>query len=103
MVLTSRIFTRSPTVNVQSIAVFSAPVSPIDEPPDHVRGVGPGVDLRHEVFPLQPVTGVVRVVIVMVVASVAGVSAVSLGTSFMPHLGQVPGSPLVTSGCIGQT
>ena len=31
----------------------------------------------------------------------SGAGGVSKGTSFMPHLGQVPGSVAVTSGCIG--
>ena len=37
------------------------------------------------------------------VAEGLGFGGVVLGTSFIPHLGQVPGALETTSGCMGQT
>ena len=51
--LTSRIFTRSPTRNRQSIAWFAASVGAVDELPAHVRRRREPVDVDHVVFPLD--------------------------------------------------
>ena len=53
--LTSRILTRSPTVNRQSIAVVGRAGGPVHELPVHVGGGGQPVDLHHVVFPLDAV------------------------------------------------
>ena len=99
--LTSRIFTRSPTVNAQSMAPFTAPVSrstscQIMLPGSDARLIS-GIRSSHS-RPSPPPWSWGSA------ASCAAAGAARRpGTSFMPQIGQVDGSVPVTSGCIGQT
>ena len=99
--LTSRILTRSPTVKAQSMSAFFAPVwrsmsCQIMLPGSDARLIS-GIRSSHSRpspwswLCAAPWCG-----------SEAGTGGASEGTSFIPHLGQVPGSVAVTSGCIGQ-
>ena len=99
--LTSRIFTRSPTVNDQLISPFTAPVSrsiscQIMLPESDTRLIS-GIRSSHS--RPSPWSWLCAA---SWCGSEAGASGASEGTSFIPHLGQVPGSVAVTSGCIGQ-
>ena len=49
----------------------------------------------------MPVAVVVAVAVGFAVAAVTADATSAAGSSFMPHLGQLPGSSLTTSGCIG--
>ena len=80
----------------------------VDEAPHHVVHVRGGVDLRHQVLPLQAIG---RVVIVRLAVPFMGCSCVCTlpafaavaGTSRIPHFGHAPSVFEVTSGCIGHT
>ena len=118
--LTSRIFTRSPTRNCQSIAWFSAPVARSTSfqrmfagvviwltstmssshsipPPRRAHARGRARAVRRGSWPSSCAVAracSARRARLRLATSVAG-------SSFMPHYGQRPGSSLVTSGCIG--
>jgi hypothetical protein len=118
--LTSRILTRSPTVNRQSIAALAAPLSRSTSIHRMLAGVvsrlTATMSSSHSMPPPSPwpvalpVVAVLRAMAIPGAARVRGGGRLASGrlagsavtSSFMPHCGQRPGWSLVTSGCIGQ-
>ena len=117
--LTSRIFTRSPTRNRQSIACVRSPGVPVDQDPPHVRWGGHAGSprpcrpptrcrLRHAACVARAVMGArrrrraswARAWCSRVLERRPGPGAI--GSSFIPQSGHRAGSSLTTSGSIGQ-
>ena len=113
MPFSSRILTRSPTWNAQSMCPFSLPVSrstsfQVMLHESDARLIS-GIRSSHS-RPSGRRRG--RACVIGVVAMAAAVGRRSIrcigshvgrrrGMSFIPQIGQVPGASLITSGCIG--